>query len=633
MPRRDESNDCDRKIGNHLPNVCTLLQVPPCAAGDDSANNSRRSVNRYRRNVGRWFRALFLACCAMLCVLRVAAATVSASIDRQMVPLGEIVTLSITFDGANVAQPNLPQIPGFELVGTGSSFNVDAVRGIAQQTFSYQLSTTRAGDFTIPGFRFNVGGQIQETQPIQVKVVQTQPGASPWFARIVVAKSQLYVGEMAEVQVHLYFQEGRITQYPQLSADSGFILGRRGPDAARNPWLKPVQTRANVSNQVFNVLIFKQPITPVKSGTLSLGPATLSLLIPDRARARDILSLFDRAEREVRVVADKTTIEVLPLPTDNVPPTFAGAVGNFTLGFSAGPTNLAAGDPITARIQIRGRGALESIQLPPQPTWNEFKTYPPTSQIEDTDPNNFIGTKTFEQVVVPERAGVTTLPPFTFSFFDPDQKTYQTLTGPQIALSVGAASGSGSALPSLPGGTNAAPAQPASDLAHIKPYLGTGVPRPLLLAQPWFLGVQLIPPVIWLGLLLNRKRRQRLANDPKLRRRYEVAHKVRLGLAELQSQATANNSETFFAIVLRLLQEQIGERVDVPPNAITEAVVEEKLRPAGASTELRSVVQELFQICNLARYAPVKSSEELSAVVPKVEKTLRELQRWEPSGL
>jgi hypothetical protein len=564
----------------------------------------------------------------MLCASHGVAANVTASVDRQTVPLGETVTLSISFDGVNAAPPNLPPIPGLDLVGTGSSVAMDATRGVARQTFSYQFSTSKTGDLTIPGFQFNVGGQIQATQPILVKVVQN---ASPWFARIVVPKPQLYVGEISEVQVELYFpQEGRVTQYPQFSSDSGFIMGKRGPDAARNPWLKPVQTRATVSNQNFNVLIFKQPMTPVKSGALSLGPATVSLLIPDRSRAPDFF--FGRPEREVRVVAEKTAVEVLPLPTDNVPATFAGAVGNFTLGFSAAPTNLGAGDPITAKIQIRGRGALESVQLPPQPAWNEFRTYPPTSQIEDTDPNNFMGAKTFEQVIVPERAGIKELPPFVFSFFDPDQKKYQTLTGPLISLNVRAATGSGSALPSLPGGTNAAPAQPASDLAHIKPYLGALMPQPLLLARPWFLGVQLVPPVIWIGLLLNRKRHERLANDPKLRRRHEVTRKVRLGLAELRVQANANTSETFFAIVLRLLQEQIGERIDSPPNAITEAVVEEKLRPAGAATELCATVHELFQICNLARYAPVKSSEELSAVVPKVEQVVRELQRWEPSG-
>jgi hypothetical protein len=40
-------------------------------------------------------------------------------------------------------------------------------------------------------------------------------------------------------------------------------------------------------------------------------------------------------------------------------------------------------------------------------------------------------------------------------------------------------------------------------------------------------------------------------------------------------------------------------------------------------------VQDLFQSCNLARYAPIKSSQELAALIPKLEATLRELQALE----
>jgi hypothetical protein len=330
------------------------------------------------------------------------------------------------------------------------------------------------------------------------------------------------------------------------------------------------------------------------------------------------------------MAAEKVVIQVLPVPQQNAPTTFAGAVGNFTMAFTAAPTNIAAGDPITVRVKISGRGALDALRLPPQPEWNEFKTYPPTSTIEGADANNVSGTKNFEQVVVPERAGIKALPPFAFSFFDPDQKMFRTLTSTAIPLSVGASSGGTATLPSLPGVSNAAPAQPASDLAHIKPFLGTVTAQPLLIAQPWFLGVQVVPPLVWIGLFALRKQRERLERDPRLRRRSEVAHFVRRGLAELRQHAAAKNSEAFFATLSQLLREQIGERVDLPVNAVTEVAVEEKLRPSGAPQELCAALQKLFQACNLARYAPVKSSEELSALVPELEQALRALQRWEP---
>jgi hypothetical protein len=78
--------------------------------------------------------------------------------------------------------------------------------------------------------------------------------------------------------------------------------------------------------------------------------------------------------------------------------------------------------------------------------------------------------------------------------------------------------------------------------------------------------------------------------------------------------------------MFRLLQEQLGERLDMPASAITEAVIEERLRPAGAPEIILTGLQELFQACNLARYAPIKSSQELAAIIPNVEGVLRKLQ-------
>lgn len=589
--------------------------------------NNRHVISDFHGLNRRWFSVVrVVLAIALLCALLTTAraATLTAGVDRQTVALGETVTFSLRFDGVQVAQPNLPALPNFQIVGRGSSMNIDATRGYAQQTFTFQLAPAAAGDFTIPALQFNAGGEVLRTQPIQVKVVPpgsavADPGATvpSAFVKLVVPKAQLYVGEVSEVEVHVYFQEGRITQYPQLPLDPGLTAGK---------WLKPVESRVNISNQLFGAFIFKQPIVPVKAGLITVGPAMATILVPDRTRRAD----FFFGRHEVRLATEKATIQVLPVPEQNMPATFSGAVGHFTLALTAAPTNVAAGDPITVRVRIAGRGALDAVRLPPQPDWNEFKTYPPTSQIEGGDPNNNAGTKTFEQVVVPERAGISALPAFSFSFFNPDLKQFQTLTAPAVPLTVAPAGGGLATMPSLPGATNGAPAPPASDLAHIKPHLGAISAGGALITQPWFLAVQFIPPALWLGLFAMRKRRERLANDPRARRRSEVAQKVRAGLAELREHAAGKNSDAFFATVMRLLQEQIGERIDAPANAITEAVVEERLKPAGATRELCIRVSKLFQACNLARYAPVQSREELSALVPEVEQTLEELQQWEP---
>ena len=143
-----------------------------------------------------------------------------------------------------------------------------------------------------------------------------------------------------------------------------------------------------------------------------------------------------------------------------------------------------------------------------------------------------------------------------------------------------------------------------------------------LIERPWFLAAQSVPMLAFFSLVFWRKRSEALANNPRLRRQRQAARIIRAGLDDLRRNADTNKSDEFFATLFRLLQERLGERLDVPASAITESVIEEQLRPRGVPETALAPLQELFQACNLARYAPIKSSQELAAFIPKLESVL-----------
>ena len=297
------------------------------------------------------------------------------------------------------------------------------------------------------------------------------------------------------------------------------------------------------------------------------------------------------------------------------------------MSMTAGPTNLSAGDPITVRVQITGRGSLDSLALPDQPAWHDFKIYPPSAKLETTDQLGLQGTKTFEQIVTPQNADIKALPPISFSFFDPDVKGYRTLAQSAVPLLV------------RPGGVVAVPTAIASqnrhestppvtqDIVPNKQRLGVlaQIDRPLIL-QTWFLALQGVPLLAFVSAVVIRRRTENLANNPRLRRQRQVLHVIAQGLRDLKQYAADNNSDRFFETLVRLLQEQLGERLDVPASAITEAVIEERLRPRGVPEPVLNQLQELFQLSNLARYAPIKSSQELTNLIPKAEGLLTNLR-------
>jgi hypothetical protein len=291
------------------------------------------------------------------------------------------------------------------------------------------------------------------------------------------------------------------------------------------------------------------------------------------------------------------------------------------------PTNIAVGDPLTIKIQITGRGALDAVTLPVQDGWQQFKLYPPTSDFQPSDQLGLNGTKTFGLTAVPQSLDITELPPFNFSFFDPEQKSYRILNQPATPLIVRPSAAS---LPP-PLAANAAPndtPSPSHDNMHIKTRLGVLAQiHPPLIQQPWFVALQGVPVLAWFSLFTARKQKKRLANNPRLRRQREVEKILRHGLKELRQSADANQPEQFFATLFRLLQEQLGERLDLPASAITEAVVEEHLRPLQVPEETLGLLRELFQSCNQARYAHQGTNEELISLISRLESALNELKK------
>jgi hypothetical protein len=387
-------------------------------------------------------------------------------------------------------------------------------------------------------------------------------------------------------------------------------------------------TKTLIGNHYFSLLVYKTFVIPAKAGRLTLGPATMVLAVPHPNTRVD---LFGQPIdwMDANLATDTININVHPLPTNNVPADFNGAVGAYSLAASISTNTVTVGDPITLTVQVTGRGPIDSLTLSSLNNWRDFRVYPPSTKVETTDEFGLEGIKSFEQAVIPENAEVKELPPITFSFFDPARKSYRTVSHPATPIIV------------RPG--NAAPAQPtvvatttqgrnepkpATDIVHIKPRIGALAQiRPALIQQPWFISLQTVPLLAWLAVLVWRRREDNLAGNPRLRRKRQVALTVREGLADLRRLADAAESEEFYATVFRLLQEQLGERLDRPASAITESVLEEQLRPQGADPETLATLQELFQACNQARYAQQRSGAELAAAIPKVEAALQQLQQ------
>jgi hypothetical protein len=585
------------------------------------------------RTVRGFFPALVAAFLWLALSTLAIAANFTVTLDRDTITVGESAALTMLFEGNEPAtMPVLPSIPNLNIGGPSRSDQTSLVFDGANSqsshkiTYVYSLNPTQPGVYVIPGFTVVIDGQPFNCQPLKLTVNKTPPpptginAANPdiAFIRLEVPKQTVYVGEVVRAELQLYLRDGiqSIRDFQMVPPPvEGFTVGKtmEGP-----------HRQARVGNFGYNIIPMTMIFTAAKTGPLTLGPTECSMNLLSGP-----FDFFGRPTRvqNVKLTNESVTVQSLPLPKNNVPPGFCGAVGNYSLAVTVSPTNIAMGDPITVKAQITGHGAVDAITLPPQEGWQQFKLYPPTTDFQPSDQLGLNGTKTFTLTAVPQSMDVTALPPFTFSFFDPDQKTYRTLTHPPTPLIVRPSAAS---LPApVLSNVNPGDAQPASkDIVHIKARLGVlAQVQPPLVRQPWFVALQGVPVLAWLSLLVNRKQKERLANNPRLRRQRDVEKTTRNGLKELRQSANSNQSEQFFATLFHLMQEQLGERLDLPASAITEAVVEERLRPLQVPEETLDLLRELFLACNQARYSRQSTNEELISLIPLLESAIAELKK------
>ena len=262
------------------------------------------------------------------------AASFTASLDRDTITLGETATLSLKFEGGTPEQlPSSMTVSNLQLVLVGGPSHFDInINGnrTSYDTFSYVVTPTQAGQFTIPSLTASVNGKQLSSQPLKLTV--TKPVALPAgggadsqiaFARLLLPRKEIYSGETVIADLQLFYrQDVQLAREPQVTAvpADGFTVGKISGNN---------QSLTQIGNAIYNVIPAKIALTANKSGALHLGPVTISLvlLVPSNDRQSD--SFFDpfgmlrrNVQKPVSVATSALDVQSLPLPSENWPDEF-----------------------------------------------------------------------------------------------------------------------------------------------------------------------------------------------------------------------------------------------------------------------------------------------------------------------
>lgn len=421
--------------------------------------------------------------------------SVTAVLNSSEAALGETVRLEIRVTGVRAADaPEEIMVDGLEIRRTGTSQRIEMnnLNLTSSVVYDYTVMPLRAGRFTIPPQTIRVGNNSLRTPALTLNVADSSGRSSGArsgrdtqaagannlvFAELIVPSKTAYVGEIVPVQIRMGFDprvRPRLIEPPEITGQ-GFTAQKLQQSA---------ENTETIGGRIYEVVTYKTAIAAARAGKFEIGPvkAKAQVVIPrrqsaPRSRGRSPFDLFDQDDpfsdpffsnpfsqfgerREVEIKSEPVALEVKPLPP-NAPPSFSGAIGNFTMTTEAKPKTVQVGDPITVTNTISGRGNFDRVNAPVIEDERGWHKYPPSSKFKQDDEVGLSGTKTFEMVLSPNEKKQG-LPLLAFSYFDPVKEQYVTLHSDPIPINVegGAAVASSAGASAIPATAAARAASP-----------------------------------------------------------------------------------------------------------------------------------------------------------------------------
>jgi len=477
---------------------------------------------------------------------------IEVNVNRTRVNEGDTILMEVTLEGLQGnAKPQIPPSQGFSYYETGSSSNVSWVNGkvSSSKVYTYQLVTRKAGKYIIGPISASSRGRSVRAAPVEIEVlptVATQSGGSTsgqeqvgadqelnqvpaasrdtgLFARLEVDNLNPYQDEQIVLRFKMYqrhdVQLSEIGEY-EAPSTQGFWREDLGSQS---------DYRVRIEGELYHVREIAYALFPIRAGEIEIGAASVICLVPgSRNGRRSIIdfSLFNRQQVPLR--SNSVIVKVKPLPETERTSAFTGSVGLYTIEAAFDQTQATQGEPLTLNVTIKGTGHIQTIGAPAWPEWTDMRVFDSGEVSSDSRQNDLVvGSKTFTQVLIPNRVGTINIAPMEYQFFNPSAGQYQTVSSAPLAIEVLPAK----ATPSGFGNEEILPL--GEDILYIRSDLISRLERSgdRRLTLSWL--IHLIPfGLLGAGLWL-RGRRRNMERNPALARRsraFRLAKSALIGI-------------------------------------------------------------------------------------------------------
>jgi hypothetical protein len=578
---------------------------------------------------------------------------VTATTSTDTVGVMDQFQLTITITGNDSGQAQTPRLPHLQnlriVAGPSLSTQFQWINGrsTSSKSFIYVLLPEKEGQFTLDPIEVAVGSKIYKTQPITVRVTsasrapapalrsvptdpfslddsgrRTQIAGDDIYVTAELDRSAVYPGQQVTLTYHLYTQVNvtglQLQESPPLT---GFWV--ENLEVAT----KPTGTRKVINGREYlDYLVKKQALFPNAAGKLMIPPSTFAVSVKSTGDFFGFFGQTDTIYRKTKEVG----LDVKSLPAQDRPEGFKNAVGSFTLSGELNKSDVAAGDALSLRVKLSGRGNLKEIPDIPLPTMPDLTIY--SSKREDivhpVDGDQIGGEKVWEYVIVPKVPGDHTIPSLSFSFFDAERERYETVTTAPISLKVTRGSEAENAITGLSGGNKQNLTRQGTDINFIKLSAADLQPRQEpIYRSAWFYSLVLLPLLFNVGAFLYQRERARQSLDVVLARSRRAR---RLALHRLRKAEKAGRLEPrrFYDEAAQAFEGYLGDRFNLPEIAVTADSLERTMNERAIAAETVKEAVATLQECDFGRFVSASpAADRKSALSGRIRKLIETLER------
>jgi len=556
----------------------------------------------------------------------------TASVDRtrstRSQPIRLVLTITSSDNLTHVAAPQI-RLDDFDAYGPTISSRMDVANGTTafSRELAYELFARRLGRLTIEPAQLRHEGKTYRTQALRVEIARRLPARqSPdleapaasaasartsieddLFLRATANAQRVYVGQQLTLSYDLcYRYQLRDVLFKEIPSFAGFWV--RELFVAQR--LQPRQE--TIGGVRYNVAALRRvALFPAAAGQHRVDPMVISCSVARTERSggslSDALSRLDAPLTDpgqtLLLHSVTVDVEVLPLPGEGRPDAFDGVVGSYGLSAVAHPLDLGIGDPVTLEVTVSGTGNLQAIGAPALGALAGFQVYEATvSEDQMSQDETHAGSKAFEYILIPQKAGILDIPPVQLCFFDPRQVAYRTASSAPIRIRV---QGEAEPVSDNPYGlTRQKIRELGQDIRYIQLDLEALGSAGDLYRSPVFWVLQAVAPLTYAGAFLYQRHRRRLHADVAYARRRRALGAARQRLNRARHLLDEESAEGFYAEIQQALMALVADHANLSAAGLTKAESARLLVQMGADEDTAEQVEALLGTCELARFAP-----------------------------